>query len=46
MLWLGLACAATAATGSFLPLQALPLVLLGGAVVTLVQRGGRAHAAL
>jgi CDP-diacylglycerol---glycerol-3-phosphate 3-phosphatidyltransferase len=46
MLWLALACAATAASGSFLPLQALPLVLLGGALVTLVQRGGRAHAAL
>jgi CDP-diacylglycerol--glycerol-3-phosphate 3-phosphatidyltransferase len=46
MLWLALACAATAASGSFLPLQALPLVLLGGGLVTLVQRGGRAHAAL
>jgi phosphatidylglycerophosphate synthase len=46
MLWLGLACAATAASGSFLPLQGLPLVLLGGAVVTLTQRGGRTHAAV
>ena len=43
MLWLGLACAASAATGSLLPLQALPLVLLGGGLVTLVQRGGRAR---
>jgi CDP-diacylglycerol--glycerol-3-phosphate 3-phosphatidyltransferase len=46
MLWLGLACAGSAATGSLLPLQALPLVLLVGGLATLVQRGGRTHAAL
>jgi CDP-diacylglycerol--glycerol-3-phosphate 3-phosphatidyltransferase len=46
MLWLSLACATTAVTGQWWPLQALPLVLLGGGVLTLVQRGGRAHAAL
>jgi phosphatidylglycerophosphate synthase len=43
MLWLSLACAASAATGSLLPLRALPLVLIGGGLVTLVQRGGRAR---
>jgi hypothetical protein len=46
MLWLGLACLASGATGSLLPLQLLPALLLAGALVTLVQRGGRIHAAL
>lgn len=46
MLWLSLACAAAAVTGQWWPLQVLPLVLLGGGLLTLVQRGGRAHAAL
>jgi phosphatidylglycerophosphate synthase len=46
MLWLSLACAATAATGSWLPLHVLPVALIGGGLVTLVQRGGRTHAAL
>jgi CDP-diacylglycerol---glycerol-3-phosphate 3-phosphatidyltransferase len=46
MLWLGLACAATAASGDPLWLRLLPAVLLGGALITLVQRGGRIHAAL
>ena len=44
--WLGLASVACAASGSLLPLQVLPAVLLGGALLTLLQRGRRTHAAL
>ena len=46
MLWLALACAATAASGQLWFLQALPAALLGGAAITLIQRGRRTHAAL
>ena len=46
MAWLGLAAVASFVLGSFGPLQWLPAVLLAGAVVTLVQRGVRTHAAL
>lgn len=46
MAWLGLAGAATAASGEFLPLQVLPGVLLVGALLTLVVRGARTHAAV
>ena len=46
MLWLGVACVASAATSAWLPLQALPAVLLVGGLVTLVQRGIRTHAAV
>jgi CDP-diacylglycerol--glycerol-3-phosphate 3-phosphatidyltransferase len=46
MLWLALACVATAVTGQLLALRALPAVLLTGATITLIQRGGRTHAAL
>jgi len=46
MLWLGLAAAATAVTADPLWLRLLPVVLLGGALITLVQRGGRIHAAV
>ncbi len=46
MLWLALACAATAASGQLLVLRALPALLLAGATITLIQRGARTHAAL
>jgi CDP-diacylglycerol--glycerol-3-phosphate 3-phosphatidyltransferase len=46
MLWLGLATAVSAATGDLLALRVLPVFLLAGALLTLVQRGGRIHAAL
>lgn len=46
MLWLALACVATAASGQHLFLRVLPVVLLIGATITLIQRGGRTHAAL
>jgi CDP-diacylglycerol--glycerol-3-phosphate 3-phosphatidyltransferase len=46
MLWLGLAAAISVASGDLLVLRLLPVFLLGGAVLTLVQRGGRIHAAL
>jgi CDP-diacylglycerol--glycerol-3-phosphate 3-phosphatidyltransferase len=46
MLWLALACMATAATGQLLFLRVLPTVLLLGATITLIQRGTRTHAAL
>jgi CDP-diacylglycerol---glycerol-3-phosphate 3-phosphatidyltransferase len=46
MLWLALACVATAASGQLVVLRVLPIVLLGGATITLIQRGGRTHAAL
>jgi len=46
MAWLGLAAAATAATGSLLALQWLPGVLLIGGGLTLLERGRRTHARL
>lgn len=46
MLFLGLATAATAATGSPVPLQLLPYVLLIGGALTLMERGKQTHAAL
>jgi CDP-diacylglycerol--glycerol-3-phosphate 3-phosphatidyltransferase len=46
MAWLGLAAAMTAASGSFLPLAMLPGVLVLGALLTLLARGVRTHAAL
>lgn len=46
MLWLGLAAALTAATSNLVALQLLPIALLGGALITLLQRGGHIHAAL
>jgi len=46
MAWLALAAVATVVSGSYLPLQALPLVVLVGAMQTLFERGVRTHAAL
>ena len=46
MVWLSLAAVLAAVTGSLMPLRLLPAVLLVGGIVTLVQRGARAHAAL
>jgi CDP-diacylglycerol---glycerol-3-phosphate 3-phosphatidyltransferase len=46
MLWLGLGSVLSAATNDLTALQVLPVALLAGALVTLVQRGGRIHAAL
>jgi phosphatidylglycerophosphate synthase len=46
MLWLSLACLASSLSGSWLPLQVLPAVLLIGGLLTIVQRGVRTHAAV
>jgi CDP-diacylglycerol---glycerol-3-phosphate 3-phosphatidyltransferase len=46
MLWLSLASTVAAATGDPTALQLLPAALLVGAVITLVQRGVRIHAAV
>ncbi|HLZ26351.1 MAG TPA: CDP-alcohol phosphatidyltransferase family protein [Chloroflexota bacterium] len=46
MVCLALAAVGTAATGSPLPLQGLPYVLLVGGALTLLERGVRTHAAL
>jgi CDP-diacylglycerol--glycerol-3-phosphate 3-phosphatidyltransferase len=46
MAWLGLAAALTAASGSLLPLELLPGLLLVGALLTLLARGVHTHAAL
>ena len=46
MLWLALASIAAAASGQLLFLRGLPVVLLVGATLTLIQRGTRTHAAL
>ena len=46
MAWLGLAAVASALLSSELPLQLLPIVLVGGSLVTLCQRLERIHAAL
>jgi CDP-diacylglycerol--glycerol-3-phosphate 3-phosphatidyltransferase len=46
MAWLGIAAVGSLATHSFLALQLLPVVLLVGAALTLVQRGARIHAAV
>jgi archaetidylinositol phosphate synthase len=46
LLWLGLAAALSAVTGDLLVLRLLPVWLLAGALLTLIQRGGRIHAAL
>jgi hypothetical protein len=46
MAWLGLAAALTAATGSVVALQILPGVLLAGALLSVLERGVRTHAAL
>jgi CDP-diacylglycerol--glycerol-3-phosphate 3-phosphatidyltransferase len=46
MAWLGIASAASALLASPIPLQVLPIVLVGGCLVTLVQRLERIHAAV
>jgi len=46
MAWLGLAAAASALLGTDLPLQALPILVVGGGMLTLVQRLERIHAAV
>jgi phosphatidylglycerophosphate synthase len=46
MACLGLAATASAVLGSSLPLQVLPIVLVGGSLLTVCQRLERIHAAL
>jgi CDP-diacylglycerol--glycerol-3-phosphate 3-phosphatidyltransferase len=46
MAWLGLAATLSFVSQTYLPLRALPVILIGGALVTLLQRGARTHAAL
>jgi CDP-diacylglycerol--glycerol-3-phosphate 3-phosphatidyltransferase len=46
MACLGLAATLSFVTGTYVPLQALPVILVAGALVTLVERGARTHAAL
>jgi CDP-diacylglycerol--glycerol-3-phosphate 3-phosphatidyltransferase len=46
LLWLGLAALAALVSGSYLSLQLLPWLLIGGSALTLVQRGRKIHAAL
>jgi len=46
MAWLGLAAAASALLATDLPLQALPILVIAGGVLTVVQRLERIHAAL
>jgi CDP-diacylglycerol--glycerol-3-phosphate 3-phosphatidyltransferase len=46
MACLGVAATLSFVSGTLLPLQALPVLLIAGALVTLFERGARTHAAL
>ena len=46
MAWLGLAAAASALFGTDLPLQALPILVVAGGALTVLQRLERIHAAV
>jgi len=46
MAWLGLAATASALLGTDVPLEVLPMLIVGGGVLTIVQRLERIHAAV